>query len=340
MSAVLEKPQNFTIPQRLQVFSTSPQSKDVPAQDYRNEVIKVARWSEDFGFTGILVYTDNALVDNWSVAQIILENTRHLAPLIAVQPIYMHPYMLAKRIATFAHIYGRKVYLNMLAGGFSNDLTQLGDNTPHDERYARTVEYTQVIQGLLSSGEQAYNFEGRFYQLKNVRMSPTVPAELMPGILISGSSEAAIQASRTIHANLIRYPFPADQEVERKEAIAPGFRVGIIARESAEEAWKVAHERFPEDRRGQIAHQLAAKVSDSVWHKELTEQARQQAQNGVYWLGPFQNYQTFCPYLVGSYEEVANEMRSYQAKGFDIYIIDIPTSFEELQHIQRVYSLI
>lgn len=339
MSILLERERSTTIPTNLQVFSTSPQSKDVPAKDYRNEVIKVARWSEDFGFTGILVYTDNALVDNWSVAQIILENTKHLAPLIAVQPIYMHPYMLAKRIATFAHIYGRKVYLNMLAGGFSNDLTQLGDNTPHDDRYARTVEYTHVIQGLLSSGDTAFNYEGKFYQLKNVKMSPTVPEELMPGILISGSSEAAIQASRDIQASLIRYPFPAEQEVQRKEEIAPGFRVGIIARASSDEAWNIAHERFPEDRRGQIAHQLAAKVSDSVWHKELTEQAKT-PKSGAYWLGPFLNYQTFCPYLVGSYAEVADQMRAYQSKGFNVYIVDIPTSFEELQHIQRVYSLI
>lgn len=90
----------------------------------------------------------------------------------------------------------------------------------------------------------------------------------------------------------------------------------------------------------EIAHQLAAKVSDSVWHKELTEQAKHQPKEGTYWLGPFLNYQTFCPYLVGSYADVAKELRNYQAKGFDIYIIDIPTSFEELQHIQRVYSLV
>ena len=81
-----------------------------------------------------------------------------------------------------------------------------------------------------------------------------------------------------------------------------------------EEAWKIAHERFPEDRRGQIAHQLAAKVSDSVWHQELTTQAKNQPKEGTYWLGPFLNYQTFCPYLVGSYADVAKEMRAYQPK--------------------------
>src|SRR2546430_4749483 len=35
-----------------------------------------SRWSEDAGCRGILVYTDNRLVDPWLVAQLIVENTR------------------------------------------------------------------------------------------------------------------------------------------------------------------------------------------------------------------------------------------------------------------------
>jgi hypothetical protein len=56
MSILLEPSPAATLPRRLQVFSTSPQSKDIPTRDYCNEVIKVARWSEDFGFAGILGY--------------------------------------------------------------------------------------------------------------------------------------------------------------------------------------------------------------------------------------------------------------------------------------------
>jgi len=41
-------------------------------------------------------------------------------------------------------------------------------------------------------------------------------------------------------------------------------RVGIIARKSEEEAWSIANERFPGDRKGQITHQLAMKTSDSA----------------------------------------------------------------------------
>ena len=59
---------------------------------------------------------------------------------------------------------------------------------------------------------------------------------------------------------------------------------------------------------------------------------------GVYWMWPFQNYQTFCPYLVGSYEEVADEVSRYMRNGFKSFILDIPPSQEELTHTQAVFD--
>ncbi|MEM8564774.1 MAG: LLM class flavin-dependent oxidoreductase, partial [Pseudomonadota bacterium] len=113
----------------LQIFSTCPQSKDYESDEYRQRVIEVAQWSEQLGCSGILVYTDNGIVDPWQVAQVIVENTSTLSPLVAVQPAYMHPYSVAKKLATFAYVYGRRLWINMVAGGFVNDLLALGDNT-------------------------------------------------------------------------------------------------------------------------------------------------------------------------------------------------------------------
>ena len=50
----------------------------------------------------------------------------------------------------------------MVAGGFKNDLAALNDLTPHDERYARLVEYTTIIQSLLRTADPV-SFEGRYY---------------------------------------------------------------------------------------------------------------------------------------------------------------------------------
>jgi len=55
----------------LQVFSTCPSSVTAP-DDYVRKIGDVARWSEAAGCSGILVYTDNSLVDPWLVSQIII----------------------------------------------------------------------------------------------------------------------------------------------------------------------------------------------------------------------------------------------------------------------------
>jgi alkanesulfonate monooxygenase len=323
----------------LEIFSTTPQSKDFPRETYLQNVIDVAHWSEEAGHTAILVYTDNSIVDPWLVSHIILQNTTRLAPLVAVQPVYMHPYAVAKMVASFGHLYERRIFLNMVAGGFKNDLLALNDTTPHDERYTRLIEYTTIIKLLLSSTAPA-SFEGKFYKIEGLKMTPALAPELFPGILMSGSSEAGFAAARSVGATAVQYPKPAREF----EAGAPaedktGIRVGIIAREKSADAWEVANQRFPGDRKGQLAHQLAMKVSDSVWHQQLSQMIKEVGEvQGVYWMWPFQNYQTFCPYLVGSYDEVADEVSRYMRSGFKSFILDIPPNREELTHTQAVFE--
>jgi alkanesulfonate monooxygenase len=324
-----------------EIFSTSPQSKDLPRETYVQQVINVARWSEEAGCTAILVYTDNSLVDPWLVSQIILQNTERLCPLIAIQPVYMHPYTAAKMIASFGHLYGRRVYLNMVAGGFKNDLLALDDTTPHDDRYIKLIEYTTIIKLLLSSHDPV-SFAGKFYRVEKLRMSPPLTAELFPGILISGSSDAGLAAAKAVGAVAVQYPKPAKEcaRIAFSNGLTAGARIGIIARERSADAWAIACERFPGDRKGQIAHELAMKVSDSHWHLQLSEMAKEiRSSQSVYWMWPFENYKTFCPYLVGSYEEVSAELCGYIQFGYRTFILDIPPSREELRNVQIAFQM-
>ncbi len=325
----------------LEVFSTCPQSSAASPEGYARNVADVARWSEECGCKGILVYTDNSLVDPWLVAQLIIENTQRLCPLVAVQPVYMHPYSVAKMVTSLGFLYGRRIYLNMVAGGFKNDLTAMNDTTPHDKRYDRLVEYTTLIK-LLLAGESPVTFDGEFYKTNGLKLVPRLREDLFPGIFVSGSSDAGLAAARAMGATAVQYPEPPG----KYEAAPPdpgtdrGIRVGVIARADEAEAWRVAHERFPEDRKGQLTHLLAMKTSDSAWHKQLSD-GSPQAEGGAnpYWLGPFQNYKTFCPYLVGSYEAVAKELARYFTLGYRKVILDIPPSREELEHIKVAFQI-
>jgi alkanesulfonate monooxygenase len=318
------------------VFSTCPQSREGVGPEYVKRIVDVARWSEDAGCEGILVYTDNGLIDPWMVAQHIIRNTERLSPLIAVQPAYMHPFTAANMTATLGHLYGRKIYLNLLAGGFRNDLLALNDTTPHDERYDRTREYGLIIKRLVA-GENV-TVSGQYYSSTNLRLAAPLPADLQPGLLISGSSPAGLATARAVGALAVKYPQRSTDERPQHDEHS-GVRVGIVARPSAEEAWRVAHARFPEDRKGQLTQQLAMKVSDSQWHRQLSEMSAEEAHDDdPYWLWPFENYATFCPYIVGSYDRVAQELRRYMSLGFIAFILDIPPDEDELRHIGVVFK--
>ena len=164
----------------LKVFATCPPSYAASPQIYLREVLEVARWSEAAGCEGILIYTDNGLVDPWLIAQAMITHTERLCPLVAVQPVYMHPYAVAKMVASLGFLHGRRIYLNMVAGGFKNDLESLNDPTPHDERYTRLVEYTKLIMDLLS-GPGPVTLDGRYYKVANVRMTPPLKPVAVKG---------------------------------------------------------------------------------------------------------------------------------------------------------------
>lgn len=316
------------------LFSTCPPSSRANRDDYRRQIIDVARWSEEAGCTGILVYADNSQVDPWLAAQIIVEHTRTLSPLVALQPVYMHPYSAAKMVASLGWLYGRRLCLNLVAGGFRNDLIALRDPTPHDRRYERLVEYTTIVKRLLAG--ETVTFEGRFYVVEHLTLAPPLPQELAPRIYISGSSDAGLAAARAVGATAIKYPKPPGEEDPLPEGLACGVRIGIVAREDAAGAWALAHARFPEDRRGQLTRQLAARVSDSTWHEQLSR--LDGAPASPYWLHPFQNYQTMCPYLVGGHGEVAEEVERYIAMGYRTFILDVPACSDDLQHTRRVFE--
>ena len=322
----------------LEVFTTCPPLGSDGGESQLTQLIDVARWSEEHGCKGILVFSDNSQLDAWLLSHVVIQSTRALCPLVAIQPIYMHPYTVAKTLTSLGHLYHRRVYLNMVAGGFKNDLLALNDTTPHDQRYDRLIEYTLIIKQLLESPGPV-SFAGEFYKVEKLKLTPPLAPELFPGIFVSGSSDAGVAASRAIGATAIKYPKPAsEEEIHTGDSLECGIRVGIITRPKAEDAWRVALTRFPEDRKGQLTRQLASKVSDSVWHHQLSELETNRDGN-PYWLVPFQNYKAMCPYLVGSYDQVAEEMSRYFSAGFRRVILDVPPGSEDLAHTFAAFNL-
>src|SRR3989440_12741304 len=157
----------------------------------------------------------------------------------------------------------------------------------------------------------------------------------MPGVLVSGSSEAGMDAARQLRATAVEYPKPPAEYTDAPppNIAARGIRIGVIARSEDAQAWSVARARYPEDRKGQLTHQLAMKVSDSSWHRQLSELGKTEAgAENPYWLVPFQKYKAGCPFLVGSYDRGAGGVARHVVVGYRTFILVVPASVEEMHH--------
>ncbi|MDY0814517.1 LLM class flavin-dependent oxidoreductase [Kitasatospora purpeofusca] len=316
----------------LTVYTTMPSWHDRTPQEYRRRVVDVARWTEGAGFRGALIYTDNTLVDAWAAAQIAVDNTERFVPLVAVNPLDTHPFAVAKTISTLAFLHGRQVDLNLVTGGFSKHLSELGCELGHRERYDRLVEYGEVVRQL-TAAPTAVTYTGKYYALDAATLSPPADPALAPGLFVSGASDDCRDAARVLDVGRLCYPHQIDTYQGDKPLAGCGIRLGVIARDDAAEAWRTANERFPSDASGEKLHEWAVGRIESHWHLKLSRDAlRSHQPNGVYWLYPFRAYRTFCPYLVGTYADVGAMLRRYIALGVTTVILDEVVEHEDLHH--------
>jgi alkanesulfonate monooxygenase len=332
----------------LDIYTSSPSPGTQSDQAYVERLRRVAEWSDRAGCRGMLIYTDNRAVDPWVLAQDVIVHTRTLAPLIAVQPAYMHPYAASQKVAALARVYGRSVDLNFVAGGFQLDLVALGDRLEHEARYERLAEYGSVITRLLTSDR--VTFQGRHYSVFGLKLEGRPSPELLPRLTVSGSSPDGRQCAGALGAVAVMYPEPLAPDRpfgipvfpdEQTATLRVGIRIAILARATADEALAEAERRFPDDARGQRARDAAVQVSDSSWLHQLSTLAADHSVLGqdVYWLGPFRNGKSFCPYLVGSYDDVAAYVSAYLRGGVRLIILDCPREEQDLAHAHTALRL-
>ncbi len=276
---------------QLSVYATCPEfNRDRPS-DYIRRVQDVAVWSERYGCCGMLINSDNTKVDPWLLAQHVLTNTAELSPAVSVQPMYMHPYAAAKMVASLSLMFQRRIELNLIAGGLKNDLVAFNEDLSHDERYARLGEYATVMQRLLWFDE-AVTFHGRYYHITNLRLFPSLAAELLPQLMMPATSRAAAALCNQLGALSVGYNVECADSLP--EPVPRGQRVGLIVRATDSEAWQAARMRFPADRQGRTLHRFARSVSDSHGYLRLADSA--DITDRVVWMQPLRTCQAYCPY--------------------------------------------
>ena len=116
-------------------------------------------------------------------------HTAHIHLITAIHPGFFLPAPIAKWSATLDRLTQGRWSINVTSGWHEAEFGMYGaELIEHDERYARTSEFIQVLRGAWTHEE--FSFAGRFYQVNGLRLEPRPvgPLEVFQG----GQSEAAM----------------------------------------------------------------------------------------------------------------------------------------------------
>ncbi|RNI21894.1 LLM class flavin-dependent oxidoreductase [Rufibacter latericius] len=171
-----------------------PEENMATSWDY---VKKLAQRSEEWGYSLSLIaelYLNDIkgqeapALDAWSTAAALAAVTEELEIMVAVRPTFHNPALLAKAAANIDLISNGRLSLNVVSSWWKDEATKYGIQfEQHDDRYARTKEWLDVVTNLWEKDH--FTYEGKYYQVTDNVLQPKPKKK--PFIYAGGESEAA-----------------------------------------------------------------------------------------------------------------------------------------------------
>ncbi|MGI8772028.1 MAG: LLM class flavin-dependent oxidoreductase [Acidobacteriaceae bacterium] len=129
-------------------------------------------------------------LDAWSTAAALAAVTERLELMVAVRPTFHNPALLAKQAANIDRISHGRLTLNVVSSWWADEATKYGVKfDTHDDRYARTAEWLDVLNGCWS--EQHFSYNGSYYFVEDNVLSPKPVRQPRPTLYAGGESETA-----------------------------------------------------------------------------------------------------------------------------------------------------
>jgi dimethylsulfone monooxygenase len=129
-------------------------------------------------------------LDAWSTAAALAAVTQRMELMVAVRPTFHNPALLAKQAASIDHVANGRLTLNVVSSWWADEATKYGVHfDSHDDRYARTAEWLEVIDGCWK--QQHFSYSGRYYSVDDNVLSPKPVARPRPTLYAGGESETA-----------------------------------------------------------------------------------------------------------------------------------------------------
>jgi FMNH2-dependent dimethyl sulfone monooxygenase len=305
-------------------------------------VQRLARRSEEIGFDLTLIAElflndikgiEAPALDAWSTAAALAAVTTRLELMVAVRPTFHHPATLAKQAANIDRISNGRLSLNVVSSWWKDEARRYGSQfDEHDDRYARTAEWLDVLRGAWS--EKAVTYRGRYYQVDELIVEPKPLASRArphPVLYAGGESEAAKSLiTRTCDAYVMHgdpveriAPKVADMQARREQAGRPPMQTGmaayVIVRDTERDAQREL-ERITNVAPGSPGYgNYQEWVTNTQLEQQLSLHDYSVSNRGL------------RAGLVGTPEQVADRIRAYERAGVGLLLLQCSPQLEEME---------
>lgn len=269
-------------------------------------------------------------LDAWSTAAALAAVTKKLELMVAVRPTFHNPALLAKQAANIDHISKGRLTLNVVSSWWADEATKYGiPFEQHDDRYARTSEWLDVVDGCWS--QQGFNYDGSYYQVRDNVLSPKPVSRPRPRLYAGGESETAKNLiAQKCDAYLMHGDDPTtvgrkidDMRQRRDELGLPPLIFGIagyaIVRDSETEAQREV-ERITDvnqSARGYANYQQW--IAGSKLEQKISLEDYSVSNRGL------------RSGLIGTPEQVSERLEEFASVGVDLVLLQSSPQFEEME---------
>lgn len=302
-------------------------------------VRRLAQRSEQIGFDLTLIAElnlndikgeDAPSLDAWSTAAALAAITERIELMVAVRPTFHGPALLAKQAANIDHISGGRVSLNVVSSWWATEAKKYGVQFDrHDDRYARTSEWLDVVKGMWTKPH--FDYRGDYYQVEDATLEPKPVQRPWPTIYAGGESPAAkALISAKCDAWLTHgdppetiAPKVADMRERRETLGLPPMTFGAAGYavvRPTETAARREVERITDVRQSARGY---ANYQDWIQNTQLEQRVS------------LQDYSVsnrgLRSGLVGTAEQVAERIREFERAGLDLLLLQFSPQYEEME---------
>jgi dimethylsulfone monooxygenase len=303
-------------------------------------VKRLARRSEEIGFDVTLIAELNLndikgveapSLDAWSTAAALAGVTERIELMVAVRPTFHLPALLAKQAANIDHISGGRLTLNVVSSWWAEEARKYGVHfEQHDDRYARTNEWLDVLNGVWS--QDHFSYAGKYYRVEDNVLEPKPVSKPRPTLYAGGESPAAKELiAEKCDAYLMHGDPPervgekiADLRARRAKHNLPPLKFGVAGYAIVRETEREAQD---EVRRITDVQQSAAGYANYQQWLSGT-QLEQRVSLEDYSV----SNRGLRSGLVGTAEQVAERVAQFEAAGVDLVLLQFSPQLEEMEH--------